>query len=93
VKILLKPHHAQLSTYVSGSVSCNRPPQLLSDMDNLALSEATPPGTIVYKLEAKDPEGSPVRYGLLGAPQLSADANTGEVRLIAPLDREVRVIA
>ncbi|KAF9823771.1 hypothetical protein SFRURICE_000014, partial [Spodoptera frugiperda] len=40
--------------------STNMLPVFTQDMNNLALSESTPVGTIVYKLQGTDPEGLPV---------------------------------
>lgn len=58
-------------------------------MNNLALSEATPVGTVVYKLEASDPEGSDIMYGLVGTDNFMVDPKTGDVEVVKPLDREV----
>ena len=58
-------------------------------MDLQVVSEGTAPGTVIYKLEAEDPEGSPLRYGLTGSDSLSVNPRTGEVTVIKPLDREV----
>lgn len=61
------------------------------DMNNLALSEATPVGSIVYKLEGYDPEGSAVMYGLIGTNNFMVDPKTGDVEIVKALDREVYV--
>ncbi|XP_059478412.1 cadherin-87A [Neocloeon triangulifer] len=66
----------------------NEPPQLLKDLDNLALSESTAPGSVVFELQAIDPEGAPVRYGLDPNPYLAVDPSSGKVTLIKSLDRE-----
>lgn len=58
-------------------------------MNNLALSEATPVGTIVYKLEGFDPEGSDVMYGLIGTDNFMVNPTSGDVEVVKPLDREV----
>lgn len=69
--------------------TCNLPPVFTQDMNNLALSEATPVGTIVYRLEGYDPEGSDVIYGLIGTDNFMVNNMTGDVSVIKPLDREV----
>ena len=74
--------------YISG-VSTNSPPQLLEDINNLAVSEGTPVGKVLFTVNASDPEGSPVQYGILDTDRLGVDKDTGEVRVIQPLDREV----
>ena len=33
-------------------------------MNQHTLTENTPPGTVVYTLEGRDPEGSPVKFGI-----------------------------
>lgn len=58
-------------------------------MNNLALSEATPVGWVVYKLEGYDPEGGEVTFGLIGSDNFAVDSKTGEVKVIKALDREV----
>lgn len=58
-------------------------------MNNLALSEATPIGWIVYKLEGYDPEGGEVTFGLVGSDNFAVNPRTGEVKVVKPLDREV----
>jgi len=45
-------------------------------------------GTVVFRLEAYDPEGSPVTYGAIGADHFSVDPVSGNITLIKPLDRE-----
>lgn len=58
-------------------------------MNNLALSEATPVGWTVYKLEGYDPEGGEITFGLVGSDNFMVEARTGEVKVIKSLDREV----
>lgn len=79
-----------ISFFFSFSVWCNLPPIFTEDMNNLALSEATPVGYSVYKLEGYDPEGGEVTFGLIGSENFSVDPKTGEVKVIKALDREVR---
>ncbi|XP_075975917.1 cadherin 87A isoform X2 [Anticarsia gemmatalis] len=69
--------------------STNMLPVFTQDMNNLALSESTPVGTIVYRLQGVDPEGLPVKYGLVGTDKFSVNPETGDVTLERPLDREV----
>ncbi|CAG5033926.1 unnamed protein product [Parnassius apollo] len=68
--------------------STNMLPVFTQDTDNLALSESTPVGEIVYTLQGSDPEGLPIKYGLVGTDKFSVNPDTGEVTLIKPLDRE-----
>lgn len=67
----------------------NLPPIFTQDMNNLALSETTPLGSIVYRLEGFDPEGGNVTFGLIGSENFEVDPFTGDVKLIKLLDREV----
>lgn len=60
-------------------------------MNNLALSETTPVGSIVYKLEGYDPENSNVTFGIINSDYFKVNSITGEVEVIKPLDREVNV--
>lgn len=69
----------------------NLPPSFSLDMNNQALSEKTPVGEVVFTLEGTDPEGGPVHYGLHGTDLLKVDRDTGEVRVVKPLDHEVCV--
>lgn len=69
--------------------STNMLPVFTQDMNNLALSENTPVGTIVYRLQGVDPEGLPVKYGLVGTDKFSVNPETGDVTLDRSLDREV----
>ncbi|KAI5635157.1 cadherin domain-containing protein [Phthorimaea operculella] len=69
--------------------SANMLPVFIKDMNNLALSESTPVGTKVYTLEAQDPEGLPILYGLKFTDKFTVDPETGDVTLAKPLDREV----
>lgn len=59
-------------------------------MNNLALPETTPVGSIVYQLEGEDPEGGNVTFGLIGSENFEVNPVTGDVKLIKQLDREVR---
>lgn len=70
-------------------VLCNNPPVFTQDMNNLALSENTPVGSVVYTLEGYDPESSAVRFGLLGTDNFAVEPITGAVTVIKALDREV----
>lgn len=72
---------------------CNMPPVFTQDMNNLALSETTPVGTVVYTLEGYDPEGGAVRFGLLGTDNFAVQPITGAVTVIKALDREVSAYA
>ncbi|XP_021925581.1 cadherin-87A isoform X2 [Zootermopsis nevadensis] len=87
----MRPVQILLLTFViiCGGVNANRPPQLLDDINNLAISESTPVGKVLFTVHATDPEGSPVHYGIVGTDRLGVDKDTGEVRVISPLDREV----
>lgn len=58
-------------------------------MNNLALSEATPVGSLVYTLEGYDPEGGEITFGLIGSDNFMVNPKTGEVEVVKPLDREV----
>ncbi|XP_053671726.1 cadherin-87A [Anopheles nili] len=69
---------------------CNLPPIFTQDMNNLALSEQTPVGTVVYKLEGYDPEGGNVSFGLIGSDNFIADPISGDVQVIKELDREAQ---
>lgn len=75
--------------FLTQIVWCNLPPVFTEDMNNLALSEATPVGYSVYKLEGFDPEGGDVTFGLVGSDNFMVDAKTGDVKVIKALDREV----
>lgn len=59
-------------------------------MNNLALSEATPVGWIVYKLEGFDPEGGEVTFGSIGSDNFMVDSKSGDVKVVKALDREVK---
>lgn len=58
-------------------------------MNNEAFSESTPVGTVVYKLEGYDPEAGNVTFGLIDSGNFMVDPQTGEVRIVKALDREV----
>jgi len=76
-------------SFLAVGARANQPPVFTDDMDNLILPENTPVGTVVHQLKGSDPEGSPVHYGIVGTDRLQADPNTGQVKLVLPLDREV----
>lgn len=61
-------------------------------MNNLAISEKTPVGTVIYRLEGTDPENSRVHFDLQGTDVLQVNQNTGEVTVVKPLDYEVNPI-
>ncbi|XP_028175566.1 cadherin-87A-like, partial [Ostrinia furnacalis] len=69
-------------------VSCNKLPVFTQDMNNLALSETTPTGSVVYTLQGMDPDGLPIKYNLVGTDKFTVNPSTGEVTLNRPLDRE-----
>ncbi|CAB3226941.1 unnamed protein product [Arctia plantaginis] len=69
--------------------STNMLPVFTHDMNNLALSESTPVGTVVYRLQGVDPEGLPITYSLAGTDKFIVNPETGDVTLNRPLDREV----
>ncbi|CAH2040130.1 unnamed protein product, partial [Iphiclides podalirius] len=71
-----------------GTGSSNMLPVFTQDTDNLALSESTPVGRVVYTLQGTDPEGFPIKYGLVGTDKFSVNPETGDITLIQPLDRE-----
>lgn len=75
--------------FITASGNVNLPPIFTQDMNNLALSETTPVDSIVYRLEGYDPEGGNVTFGLIGSGNFEVDPNTGDVKLIKQLDREV----
>ncbi|XP_055941511.1 cadherin-23-like [Argiope bruennichi] len=77
-----------LATKCSGQI--NRPPEFVKggDMDKFSLNEDTPVGSSVYTLRARDPENTRVHYYISGD-SLSVERDTGVVKLIRPLDREV----
>ncbi|KAL0831734.1 hypothetical protein ABMA28_001276 [Loxostege sticticalis] len=70
------------------TVSCNKLPVFTQDMNNLALSESTPTGSVVYTLQGMDPEGLPIKYNLVGTDKFTVNPSSGDVTLNRPLDRE-----
>lgn len=80
-------YYVCLSIYLTGFA--NLPPVFTQDMNNLALSESTAVDTIVYTLEGYDPEGGNVTFGLIGSDNFDVDPQTGEVKIVKELDREV----
>ncbi|XP_021944400.1 cadherin-87A [Folsomia candida] len=66
----------------------NLPPYFTEDMNNHVIPENTPLGTIVYTLKGVDPEGSPVKFGLMGTDRLKVDEKTGVVTVVKVIDRE-----
>lgn len=76
--------------YFSGTLG-NKPPQFRDDINNHVIPENTPVGTVVYTLKGVDPEGSPLKYGLMGTDRLKVDEKTGIVTVARPIDREVGI--
>lgn len=58
-------------------------------MNNEALLESTPVGSVVYTLKGYDPEGGNVTFGLIDSGNFMVDPVTGQVRIVKALDREV----
>ncbi|XP_033335314.2 cadherin 74A [Megalopta genalis] len=69
----------------------NRAPHFVQggDMARLAVSEGTPPGAPVYKLQGEDPEASRLHYSISGE-YFTVNRDTGVVVLRKPLDRETQ---
>ena len=65
------------------------PPVFTQDMNNEAFQESAPVGTVVYTLEGYDPEGGNVTFGLIGSGNFEVDPQSGQVRIVKALDREV----
>lgn len=63
-------------------------------MQNEALSENTPVGQSVYKLEGIDSSenDNDLLYGIEGTDYLVVDSNTGVVTVAKPLDHEVDIV-
>lgn len=74
--------------FVKG-ILCNSPPILINSIDLAVVSENTPVGSSVFQLLGRDPEESPVYYGLDGTTKLTVDRNTGIVTVAEAIDREV----
>ena len=51
--------------------------------------EDTPVGTVVYTLQGRDPEGSPLEFTISGD-YFSVNRVTGDITLVKALDRETR---
>ncbi|XP_055907536.1 cadherin-87A isoform X2 [Eupeodes corollae] len=66
----------------------NLPPVFTQEMNNIVLSENKTVGSVVYQLEAFDPEGSNVTFGSIGSDHFKVDPESGNITLIKPLDRE-----
>jgi hypothetical protein len=74
------------------STSCcsglNLAPFFTADMNQHTLEENTPVGSVVYRLQGEDPEGSPVTFGIEGSKKLTVNSETGEVTVAEGIDRE-----
>ncbi|XP_076043934.1 cadherin 87A isoform X2 [Oratosquilla oratoria] len=90
----MDPHNAAARTglvlllVTLQGVAANLPPTLTADMNLHVVNEDTPIGTAIYTLQAQDPEGSRVKFGLSGTDRLKVDPDSGVVRIARPLDRE-----
>lgn len=73
-------------------ISCNEPPEFSNDLNNLVLLENTPVGSVIGTLKGADKEGSVVYYGIEGTDLLSVDRDTGVVKLVKTIDREVSLM-
>ncbi|KAL3278344.1 hypothetical protein HHI36_013675, partial [Cryptolaemus montrouzieri] len=58
------------------------------DMNNLAISEKTPVGSLIYTLEGSDPENDTIHFHLEGSDSLEVNPDTGDVTVVKPLDYE-----
>ncbi len=67
----------------------NLAPFFTADMNQHTLKENTPVGTVVYRLDGIDPEGSEVRFGMEGTEAFEVDAKSGEVTVAQVIDREM----
>ncbi|XP_015032277.2 cadherin-87A [Drosophila willistoni] len=76
------------STTSSTLSMTNLPPVFTQRLNNIVLYENVPVGTVVFRLEGYDPEGSNVTFGALGSDRFSVDPVSGNITLIKPLDRE-----
>ncbi|XP_062126234.1 cadherin-87A [Drosophila sulfurigaster albostrigata] len=70
------------------SSETNLPPVFTQTLNNIVLYENVPVGTVVFRLEGYDPEGSNVTFSSIGSDHFSVDAVSGNITLIKPLDRE-----
>ncbi|KAF5278616.1 hypothetical protein FQA39_LY00658 [Lamprigera yunnana] len=70
-------------------ISTNFPPIFTQEVNNLVLSENTPQNTVVYRLEATDPENSTVKYGLYGTDLFKVNPTSGDIIVVKNLDHEV----
>ncbi|KAK9891761.1 hypothetical protein WA026_016559 [Henosepilachna vigintioctopunctata] len=68
--------------------SANLPPVFSMDMNNLAISEKTPIGSVIYSLEGSDPENGTLKFQLNGTDSLHVDPTSGDVTVVKPLDYE-----
>ncbi|KAH8382777.1 hypothetical protein KR009_005221 [Drosophila setifemur] len=66
----------------------NLPPVFTQTLNNIVLYENVPVGTVVFRLEGYDPEGSAVSFGSIGSDHFSVDPVSGNITLVKPLDRE-----
>ncbi|KAF5276236.1 hypothetical protein FQR65_LT04041 [Abscondita terminalis] len=71
------------------TTSTNLPPTFTHEINNLVLSENTPLETVVYNIDATDPENSTIKYGLYGTDLLKINSETGEIIVVKNLDHEV----
>jgi len=66
----------------------NLPPVFTTALNNIVLYENVPVGTMVFRLEGYDPEGSNVTFSSIGSDHFSVDPLSGNITLVKPLDRE-----
>jgi len=83
-------HNLILWALIFISSSCANDLVFNTYMQNEALSENTPVGQSVYKLEGVDSSGNDhdLLYGIEGTDYLTVDSNTGVVTVAKPLDHE-----
>ncbi|RWS21315.1 cadherin-87A-like protein, partial [Leptotrombidium deliense] len=65
------------------------PPFFTKNIDLTLINENTAVGTQVFQLEAKDPENSPLLFGIEGTNLLHVNRRSGAVSVAANIDREV----
>ncbi|KAG1695316.1 Cadherin-87A [Nymphon striatum] len=66
----------------------NLPPTFVKNMNLAVITENSPIGSSVYRLQGEDPEGSAVFFGIEGTDKLGVNRQSGEVTITAPIDRE-----